>query len=61
MRRTIFQNLTKKEMKNWQKEKKREWEENAQFWIKIIRERLDPYRLKVTNKAILDYLKKKKI
>lgn len=60
MRRIVFKNLTKKEIKNWGKEKEREWGKNADFWIKIIREKLDPYRLKVTNKAILDCLKDKK-
>jgi len=60
MRRTIFQNLTKKEIKSWQREKEKEWRRNAQFWIKIIRQNLDPYRLKVTNRAVLEPLKDKR-
>jgi len=40
--------------------KKEEWEKNANYWIKIIRGNLDPYRLVVTNKAILQTLKGKK-
>ncbi len=47
-------------IKNWQKIKKKEWEKNARYWIKIIRENLDPFRLVVTNKAILQSLKGKK-
>lgn len=60
MRRLIYQNLTKREIKKWESEKKKEWRKNTNFWIKIIRENLDPYRLKVTNKAILDSLKQEK-
>lgn len=29
------------------------WPENAEYWIKIIREGLDPYRLELTNAAML--------
>lgn len=47
-------------IKSWQKLKKKEWEKNASYWIKIIRENLDPLRLIVTNKAILQPLKEKK-
>lgn len=43
--------------KKWNKEKKKEWEKNADFWIKIIREKLDPFREKITNRAILGALK----
>jgi len=57
MRDIIFKGLTKKEIKKWGREKKKEWEKNADFWIKIIRKGLDPYRLKITNKAILELLK----
>ena len=39
--------------KSWNKEKKKEWDKNAEFWVKIIRENLDPFRIAVTNKAIL--------
>jgi len=46
--------------KNWEKEKKKEWIKNANFWIKIIRENLDPFRLMVTNKAILNSIPKGK-
>ena len=60
MRKTIIEKLTQKEVKKWQKEKEREWNKNADFWIKIIRENLDPYRLDVTNKAILNLLKGEK-
>ena len=60
MSRTIYQSLSKKEVGNWQKGKREEWRKNADFWIKIIRKNLDPYRLKVTNKAILETLKGKK-
>jgi SAM-dependent methyltransferase len=44
----------KKLSRNWNLKKKREWKRNANFWIKIIRENLDPFRLVVTNKAILN-------
>ena len=60
MSRTIYQSLSKKEIGNWHKEKNKEWGKNADFWIKIIRKNLDPYRLKVTNKAILETLKGEK-
>lgn len=50
----------KTNFKNWEKEKKKEWKKNAQFWIKIIREKRDPFRLVVTNKAVLEILKKEK-
>jgi len=60
MRKSIYQNLTKKEIRQWEQKKKREWERNADFWIKIIRENLDPFRLVVTNKAILESLKGEK-
>lgn len=60
MKEFIYQNLTKKEIKKWEREKEKEWKRNADFWIKIIRENLDPFRLKVTNKAILEPLKEEK-
>jgi len=47
-------------MRNWKKMKKKEWEKNAGYWIKIIRGNLDPFRLVVTNKAILQSLKGRK-
>lgn len=47
-------------IKTWQKIKKKEWEENANYWIKIIRENLDPFRLIMTNKAIFQLLKGRK-
>jgi len=47
-------------MKNWKKMKAKEWEKNANYWIKIIRENLDPFRLVITNKAILQLLKREK-
>lgn len=46
--------------KSWSREKRKEWQKNAEFWIKIIRRGLDPYRLKITNKAILRLLKSDK-
>ncbi|GAI71168.1 unnamed protein product, partial [marine sediment metagenome] len=42
MREFIYQNLTRKELKKWEREKAKEWKRNADFWIKIIRENLDP-------------------
>jgi len=45
-------------MENWEKQKRKEWETNADFWIKIVEEGLDPFRLKVTNRAVLSYFKK---
>jgi 2-polyprenyl-3-methyl-5-hydroxy-6-metoxy-1,4-benzoquinol methylase len=60
MRKSIYQNLTKKEVRQWEQQKEKEWEKNADFWIKIIRENLDPFRLVVTNKAILELLRKEK-
>lgn len=60
MRKSIYQNLTKKEIKKWERQKRQEWKKNADFWTKIIREKLDPYRLKITNKAILESLKDKR-
>lgn len=35
----------------------RPWERNAEFWIRIIRERLDPYRTEVTDAAVLRALR----
>jgi SAM-dependent methyltransferase len=32
----------------------RNWETNAAFWIRIIRERLDPYRTELTDDAVLN-------
>lgn len=60
MRKSIYQEITKKEAAKWESEKRKEWKKNAGFWIKIIRENLDPYRLKVTNPAILKILKGRK-
>lgn len=57
MRKIIIKKLTQEELKNWNKNKLAEWKKNAEFWIKIIRKNLDPYRLKITNKAILEFLK----
>ena len=31
----------------------RRWERNAEFWIRIIRERLDPFRTEITDAAVL--------
>jgi len=31
----------------------RRWERNAEFWIRIIRERLDPFRTELTDAAVL--------
>ena len=45
--------------KDWT-QKPAEWQANADFWIKIITENLDPFRLKLTNKAVLEYFKEKK-
>lgn len=60
MRKSIIEKLTQDEPKKWDKNKEKEWKKNADFWIKIIRENLDPYRLKVTNNAILKPLKGEK-
>jgi ubiquinone/menaquinone biosynthesis C-methylase UbiE len=60
VRRVILKKLSSKERKIWEREKGEEWKKNAAFWIKIIRENLDPFRLKITNKAILEPLKSKK-
>lgn len=60
MRKNILKRITLKTKRNWPEEKKKEWQENADFWIKIIRKGLDPYRLKITNKAILEPLKNDK-
>ena len=60
MKKTFFYLLTDKELKKWLTQKRAEWNKNANFWIKIIREKLDPFRLIVTNKAILEpFLKEK--
>lgn len=40
--------------------KTEEWQNNAQFWIKIIREKLDPFRLELTDKSILKFFKEKR-
>ncbi len=53
MRKTVIEKLTQEELKKWNRNKEGEWNKNAGFWIKIIRKNLDPYRLKVTNNAIL--------
>lgn len=60
MRKSTYQNLTEKEIKKWKQKKGKEWKKNADFWIKIIRENLDPFRLVVTNKAILKALDREK-
>ncbi len=60
VRQTTYKILTRREARKWCNEKKEEWKINADFWIKIIRENLDPFRLVVTNKAILEYLKNKR-
>lgn len=57
MRRNTLKKITSATRKNWPMEKRKEWQKNAEFWIKIIRKGLDPYRLRVTNKAILELLK----
>jgi len=44
----------------WQKRKEKEWQKNADFWVQIIRKKLDPFRQRVTNKAILGSLPKEK-
>jgi len=58
--RRQFRSLVTGKQKNWNKEKGREWGENADFWIKIIREKLDPFREIITNQAILESLKREK-
>ena len=60
MKKSIPDILTEENIKKWGERKKKEWEKNANFWIKIIRENLDPLRLQVTNRAILESLKGKK-
>ena len=57
MRKLIYQKLINGKIKKWDEKKKKEWQKNADFWIKIIRQKLDPYRLKITNKAVLEPLK----
>ncbi len=58
MRQTVVKEINRKEKEKWPIEKKREWQKNAGFWIKIIRHNLDPYRLKVTNRAVCQIFKK---
>jgi ubiquinone/menaquinone biosynthesis C-methylase UbiE len=41
------------------KEKSTQWQANSAFWIKIITEKLDPFRSQLTNKAVLEYFKGK--
>jgi ubiquinone/menaquinone biosynthesis C-methylase UbiE len=48
------------QQKNWEKEKEKEWKENSDFWIKIIREKLDPFREQLTNKAVLSPVRERK-
>lgn len=55
MSKTSIQRLGK-----WKLEKKKEWGKNADFWVKIIRDNLDPFRLRITNKAVINSLGKKK-
>jgi ubiquinone/menaquinone biosynthesis C-methylase UbiE len=45
---------------NWNKEKQDEWKQNAQYWIQVIQEGLDPFRVHVTDPAILQALPKRK-
>lgn len=52
--------IVKEKLKSWEEKKKKEWQKNANFWIKIIREKLDPFRLVVTNKAVLKFFKNEK-
>ena len=58
MKKTTYQIITKKGIKDWEQKKAEEWGKNADFWIKIIRGNLDPFRLVITNKAILESLKR---
>jgi|GEM_PF-1157421 len=58
VRKTHYYLLRQGYEEEWEKEKKEEWEENASFWIKIIREQLDPFREVVTNRAVLDVIEK---
>jgi len=46
--------------RKWKKIKKEEWRKNAQFWIKILSQKLDPFREEITHKAILKFFKNKK-
>ncbi|MBD3208068.1 MAG: methyltransferase domain-containing protein [Candidatus Nealsonbacteria bacterium] len=59
-RKTHYYLLQQGYEEQWEKEKEKEWEENASFWIKIIREQLDPFREIVTNKAVLSAINKDK-
>lgn len=43
----------------WDEKKKTEWERNAPFWIRIMREHLDPFRNEVTNATLLNVLPQK--
>ncbi len=45
--------------KAWAK-KSLEWQKNAAFWITIIREQLDPFRIELNNAAVLEYFLRKK-
>jgi len=60
MRLVDFKKITEREKKSWKRKKEKEWKSNADFWIKIIRQKLDPYRLKLTDKALLKFLKNQK-
>jgi len=42
MRLVDFKKITEKEKKSWKRKKEKEWKTNADFWIKIIRQKLDP-------------------
>jgi 2-polyprenyl-3-methyl-5-hydroxy-6-metoxy-1,4-benzoquinol methylase len=57
-RKISLKNVSRQEKNKWKKEKEKEWQKNANFWIKIIQEKLDPYRLKITNQAVLKFFKK---
>lgn len=54
-RKITFAELSRQKQGQWEKEKKKEWQKNANFWVKIIQEDLDPYRLEITNQAVLKF------
>jgi len=50
----------KVKFKNWEKMKEKEWHGNTDYWAKIIRNNLDPFRTVITYKAVLRPIKKNK-
>lgn len=59
MKKKTYKIINSQTKKEWER-KKKEWKTNARFWIKIISEKLDPFRLELTNAAVLEHFKGKK-